>query len=462
MPGAAPVASPRSAVTTALLTGVLAPLNSTMIVVALPTLLRDLDVPLAWGSWLVLSYLVAMAAVQPVGGSLGDRFGRRALLLAGLATFALASLAAALAPNVELLLVARTVQAIAGAIAIPNGTALVRLVVPAGSQGQALGIIAAGIGVAAALGPPLGGFVTDAAGWRWIFAANLVVLVPALVFAWRLPHAAPAASRRFDLVGAALLLVTLVTAALAATLWRVVPSPTLPTLALAAVALVAGALLLRHVRRAAVPVVDLTLFARPGFLAAGVAVMSSNLTMYTVLLAIPVLLSSFGGWGAGATGALLAVMSLPMLLLGPVGGRLSDRVGRRTPAVAGALLAALGLLPLVLVTDATPVIAFVGALALIGAGVGLAGAPVHAAALSAAREHEVGQAAGLHSTMRYVGSITGSALMVAILGDATQLSSFATLFSLLVGAAVVAALAASRLPSPAARTATEPPALGRS
>ncbi|MFO8151283.1 MAG: MFS transporter [Trueperaceae bacterium] len=104
--------------------GVLAPLDSTMIVVALPEVLADLGASLTWGSWIVVSYLVAMAAVQPLGGSLGDRFGRRRLMLLGLGGFAVASAVAAFAPTVEVLIAARTAQAITGASAIPNATAL--------------------------------------------------------------------------------------------------------------------------------------------------------------------------------------------------------------------------------------------------------------------------------------------------------------------------------------------------
>jgi MFS family permease len=119
MPGPARPAT-SDVLAAALLAGVLAPLNSTMIVVALPEVLADLDASLAWGSWIVVSYLVAMAAVQPLGGSLGDRFGRRRVMLLGLTGFALASLLAALATSVELLVLARTIQAITGASAIPN------------------------------------------------------------------------------------------------------------------------------------------------------------------------------------------------------------------------------------------------------------------------------------------------------------------------------------------------------
>src|SRR5690606_37735779 len=123
-----------------------------MIVVALPEILGHLDASLTWGSWVIVSYLVAMAAMQPLGGSLGDRFGRRRLVVLGLGGFLLSSLAAAVAPSIEAVIAARTAQAVFGAITLPNGTALVRTLIPRERQGRALGLIGTGIGAAAAFG----------------------------------------------------------------------------------------------------------------------------------------------------------------------------------------------------------------------------------------------------------------------------------------------------------------------
>lgn len=446
MPGARrPVTG--GVIAAALFTGVLAPLNSTMIVVALPEALADLGASLTWGSWVVVSYLVAMAAVQPLGGALGDRFGRRRLMLLGLGGFAVASGVAALAPTVEVLVAARTAQAIAGASAIPNATALVRTLVPITAQGRALGLVGAGIGVAAAVGPPLGGLVSDAFGWRWIFALNLVPLAPALALAARLADPGRrTVAGRFDLAGAALLSTALVGLALAATVWRVPGVPWPAAAALGATALVAAGGLRRHVARVPAPVVNLRLLGRPSFLAAGLSILASNLTMYTILLALPVFLAQLAGWGTREIGLLLSGMSLLMLVFGPVGGWLSDRLGRRAPALAGTLVAMVGATPLVAVSVGWGWSAYLVPLVVVGSGIGLAGAPVQAAALQAAGAGEAGQAAGLFSTMRYLGSILGAATMAAVLGPGEDERAFRLLFALLVLSAGVAAAASSRLP----------------
>jgi EmrB/QacA subfamily drug resistance transporter len=439
--------SDRAVIVTAMLGGVLAPLNSTMIVVALPAILDDLGASLTWGTWIIISYLVAMAAVQPLGGSLGDRYGRRRLFLLGLGGFLLATVVAAFAWSVEVLIVARVVQAITGATAIPNGTAMVRTLVSATGQGRAFGLIGAGIGVAAALGPPLGGIIAEGLGWRWIFAANLVVLVPGIALALRLPrHGGPRAAGRFDLPGAALLLGALVTLALAATLWRVPGMTWTTTAVLAVVGTAAAFALRRHVGRVTAPILDLTLLRRPGYLSAGLTVLATNMTMYTIMLAVPVFLTQVVAWGARDIGLLLAGMSVLMMVFGPVGGWLSDRVGRRTPAMAGALLAALGTVPLLWIDAGWSWPAYLLPLVVVGMGIGLAAAPVQAAAMQVARPGEAGQAAGLFSTMRYLGSIIGSAGMAAILGEAAGVGAFRALFAVLVVAASAALWSSSRLP----------------
>jgi len=434
-------------VLTALFTGLVAPLNSTMIVVALPEMLADLGASLTWGSWIVLSYLVAMAAVQPLGGSLGDRFGQRRLVLLGSSGFLLASLVAAFAGSVEVLVVARTVQAITGAVAIPNGTALVRTLTPIDGQGRAFGLIGSGMSLAAALGPPLGGFVTESFGWRWIFAANVPVVAIGLILAAALPErAARAAARRFDLLGAALLLLMLVSATLAATSWRAPNLPRAAAPAAAVVALVTAAVLPRHVRRTPNPVLHLSLLRRPGFLPAGLTVLTSNLTMYTVLLAVPVYLARIAGWNAHGIGLLLVGMSGMMALLGPIGGAASDRFGRRLPAVLGCVLTLVGVLPLAFLAPSWSWAALLVPLMVMGVGIGASSAPTHASAMQAASSDQAGRAAGLYSTMRYAGSITGSAVMAAVLGDAPGVPAFQTLFACLGGAAAVAVLTAAMLP----------------
>ncbi|HEU5425114.1 MAG TPA: MFS transporter [Nitrolancea sp.] len=438
----------RTVIGAAALSAMLAPLNSTMIVVALPALLRQFDRSLAWGSWIIISYLVAMATVQPLSGSLGDRLGRRRLMLLGLIAFLAASLLAALAWNIEVLLLARTAQAIAGAVAIPNGAALVRAELPVERQGSALGTVGGAVAIAAGLGPTLGGVLTDLAGWRWIFALNIVLIIPALVLLLRLsdrPATGPA--RRFDLLGATLLTTTLVTLVLAVTLLRVPSAPSLFTATLAVVGLGGGGLLLRHIARNPHPLVSPALFRAPGYSAAVFGVLLTNLAMYTVLLSLPLFLAADAGWNPGATGLLLSGLSLQMVVFSPLGGRLADGRGFRLPAVLGALLILLGLLPLVAISSTWSWPMYLGALILIGIGTGLATAPIQASALLAVPAAQAGQASGFYSTMRYLGSIAGSTMMAALLaGEHPALGHVRALYALLCIFAVAGVVVCAQLP----------------
>jgi EmrB/QacA subfamily drug resistance transporter len=427
----------------------LAPLNSTMIAVAIPSLLEDFDRSLAWGSWIVTSYLVAMAAVQPLGGTLGDRYGRRRLFLVGLALFLAATTVAALSWCVEVLLVARTVQAISGAAAIPNGTALIRSLVLPERRGRAFGNVGAAIAVAAGLGPPIGGILTAALGWRWIFAANLLLLAPALMLGWRLPADSPAPPRpsRFDLRGAGLLTFGLVSLVLCITAWRLPNAPLLlaPLLGLCAAGAVSALVL--HSSHSQDPVLNLALLRARGFAPAVANVALGNLTMYTLLLSLPLFLTAWSPWDSARIGLLLAGLSLPMIVFSPLGGRLSDSLGRRAPAVLGTSLIAAGAFPFLLVYPAWSWLHYLVPLVFIGAGLGLSMAPVQATAIEGAPSSQAGQASGLFSTTRYLGSIVGSSVMAAVLSGSTQpVTHFRVLYALLFLSACGATIAALRLP----------------
>ena len=194
----------------------LAPLNSTMIAVALPDIVEDFDTTIGTVGWLVTSYLLALAVVQPVAGKLGDRHGRRGFMVGGLAVFGLASLGAALAPSLAFLIGFRVLQAVSGAVVFPNGAGLIRELVPADRRGGAFGIVGGSIALAAGLGPLIGGVLVIAGGWRAIFFVNVPFVAAALAIAWRAVPRRPGvvAASAFDWLGAALLATVLIGSAL--------------------------------------------------------------------------------------------------------------------------------------------------------------------------------------------------------------------------------------------------------
>ena len=304
-----------------------APLNSTMIVVALPDIQRSFGVGIAESSWLVTLYLVAMAAGQPIGGNLGDQLGRRRVYLAGLAWFVIASIGCALAPSLEVLIVFRTQQALAGALSFPNGAAMIREATPGNRHGTGFGLIGLSTGTAAALGPPLGGFLVDAFGWASVFWVNVPLGIVALGLGWRsLPRSTKSRHRTttFDLPGAGLLALAL---GMVIFVPKALSQGAAAAIATGAAAIVAGMAFIWRERRISFPVIDVTLFRNRVFAAACTGSALGNLVMYTTLLALPLYLEDVLGYSLRSVGAILVALSACSALLGPIGGRWADRAG---------------------------------------------------------------------------------------------------------------------------------------
>jgi EmrB/QacA subfamily drug resistance transporter len=440
----------RAVVVAVALGALLAPLNSTMIAVALPQIVDDFDTTLGTAGWLVTTYLLALAVVQPIAGKLGDRHGRRPFVVGGLAVFGVASLGAALAPSLLVLSAFRVTQAISGAVVFPNGSGLIRELVPSLRRGRALGIVGGSIAFAAGIGPLLGGILVTVGGWRAIFLVNVPVVAAALATAaWAVPRRRPEAPQTaFDWLGAVLLATILVGTAL-----LVIESgdPWVLAAGTAALAVVAAVFVRRELRHPD-PLLQPRFFRIRCFAAANAGIASSNFAFYTVLLAVPVLLTRHLEWSTLEVGFAVALLSAPMVVCAPLGGRLADNLGRRSPSVAGCVLLTAGIVPLALSPDITPAL-LIGCLAVVGAGVGLSNAGLQAAALEALEPSQAGIAAGVFSTSRYVGSFAGSIALARLLDGGHGLDGFRTVFVMTFVAAVVSVVATTALPKPRSRAA---------
>ncbi len=433
----------------------LAPLNSTMIAVGLAQIGSDFGAGLRETGWLVTAYLIAMAVSQPIAGSLGDIFSRRRIFLGALVGLAMASIGAGLARGLPLLVAFRIGQALAGAMAIPNGMALIRQWIPSERRGAAFGLLGAAVALAAGVGPLLGGYLVGLAGWRAIFWVNIPLIGVALALAWfGLPRGrgsafdqdrlAPA-SDGFDFSGAALLATGLTSLAL-------IPS-TLQTgkvvfaIGLGAAAIAFGVFFVRNEQRVRQPIVNLALLRVQSLRAASVTVALGNLAIYSALLLIPQFLTSIQHRSSVEIGTVMAALSIPLVAFSPVGGWLADRWGRRRLAIVGGTLMVLGMAPFLALQAAWSIGLMSTLLALVGCGLALQAPAVQAAALEAMPGSKAGQASGVFSASRYLGGIAGSAMVVNVLGNgqaATALSD-GRLFVIfvMIEAAIVAALIAS-------------------
>jgi EmrB/QacA subfamily drug resistance transporter len=428
---------------------VLAPLNSTMIAVALPEIRRDYGLSHAAAGWLISAYLIAMAVTQPLGGRLGDQLGRVRVFRAGLLGFGALSLAAAFSPDFAVLVTLRIAQAVAGAVLIPNGMAMLRVMSPEDTLGRLNGITGAVLSAAAAAGPLLGAGALAVGSWRLVFPLSAPLVLAALVLLPRIEMTDERAAARspVDWPGAALfvLVLTLVTVQLSTL--REGGSAARDAALWVALALSAAAFAWRQGGTPA-PVAQWRLFRRRSFSAATAWILLTNLTMYTTLLMIPFFVRDVQGRSAALAGLLLGAMSILVAVVSPLGGRLSDAHGRRALSSTGALIAlagALGLLALMR-TDAPPVL-LAAALAVLGVGLGLGTGPSVTAAIESAPRALAGTASGTSSMMRYIGSIIGAGLLSGVLTNSHSGPAEIGMFRVVAGVVVATAalaLVASR------------------
>ena len=390
-----------------MLTGmVLVPLNSTMIAVGLDAIAHQLGLSVAAAVWVVSAYLITMAVVQPLGGKAGDLWGHRRLFLAGAVVFLAGSVMGAAAASLPTLIVARCMQALGAGVTATNGSALLRRSFPT-TLSQVLGNVGVVQSLGAAAGPLLGSLLIARFGWPSIFWVNLPVLATTILWGWRVlpPDAPRLPARPLDIPGAVGLGGILVSATLA-----------LKNLAVWAWLLIPGALaaiwFVHHERRAAEPVVSLSLFRRPGFLVANGSILAANGFMYTLLLWTPLFLRAHRV-PLTTVGVILLGFSLMSSGAAFGGSRLlsSGRMERGALVrLSFAVDAAAIVLPFLLPT-ATQVGADMLVLLTAGLGSGLGTVAMQSTALLAARRDQAGTASGVYSTSRYLGSILASAAL---------------------------------------------------
>ena len=419
----------------------LVPLNSTMLAVALPSIGDDIGVPAAMlTQWLVTGYLLVAIMLQSPAGKLADSIGHRRALMLGQVIFAAGAILGYLAPGLSGLVIARGLLAAGGAVMVPSAMATLRTRLPAARRGQAFGAFGAVMGLAAAIGPVIGGELAAHFGWRALFSVNAPPIVLAALLG--LGHRGRAEQRkafRADLVGSILLaggLAVLVIASRAKS----------NALALAAGGVVALALFVVWERRVADPVVDLGLFARPVFSASTAIIALQNLAMYALLMALPIVLTRAFHVGSAEVGRTLVAMTLAMVIASLAGGRIADRAGARLTAAIGASVAVVGMIaaatvPLSSSRD------LVLPLSLLGLGLGLTTPSAQASGLDAVPPERSGMAAGVSSTMRYLGGVVGVAIVSALLAHGEPVARYRLAAFIFTGALVLALAATTLLPS---------------
>ncbi len=437
-------------------------LDLLVVATALSTIRRDLGASIAELEWTVNAYTLSFAVLLMTAAVLGDRFGRRRLFAAGLGLFAAASAACAVAPSAGALIAARAVQGAGAALVMPLGLALLNSAFPPQRRGWAMGIFGGVTGLAALVGPVLGGAITQGIAWPWIFWINVPIgLIAAALALTRLPESyGPRAA--LDLPG-----LGLGTAAALGLVWGLVrgnaagwTSPEV-TAAFAAGALAAVAFILREVSTRA-PMLPLRLFRSRSFSAGGAAVFFLNASLTGAVFFMAQFQQVALGQGPLAAGLRLLPWGVTPFLIAPRAGALADRIGERPLIISGLLLQAAGLAWIAGI--AAPGVAYpalIAPMVVSGFGFSLAVPAVTKAVVSSAAAGDIGKASGAFSTMRQLGGCFGVAIVAAVFAAAGSYAS-ARAFSdgfapaMWVAAALSLAGAAAGLALPRRRAAAPP------
>lgn len=386
-------------------------LDATIVNVALPTLGRELGAGLTQLQWVVDGYTLTFAALQLIGGSLGDRLGARRAFAIGLSLFVLASLICGLATSPGMLIAARFAQGVGAAVQLPASLAMVRHAYPdAAARNRAVGVWAAAGGGAVAAGPVLGGLLLVWLGWRSLFLVNLAIGVIGLLATARADATRAGSRRRLDLPGQVIVMLALSGLTFALIEGGTLGWTTTPVLTALAVAVVGGAFFVWWERRAPEPMLPMRLFTHPVFSSASVAGFVQNFAFYGIVFLLSLFLQNERGDSALATGLIFLPMSIAAMASNLLGGRLTGWLGPRLPMMGGQFLFALGLLGLLVAgpTAANWVIWL--ATVPVGIGGGAAVPAMTSAVLETVEPEYAGVASAELNTARQVGGAVGVAL----------------------------------------------------
>jgi EmrB/QacA subfamily drug resistance transporter len=439
-------------------------LDSVVVITALPRMQRELHVGLASLQWTLTAYNIAFAAGIITAAAAGDRFGRRRVFNAGLALFTAASAACALAPNAPELVAARTVQGLGGAIVLPLSLTILTTAYPAARRGMIVGIYGGLAGLAVALGPIVGGAVTQGLDWHWIFWINVPIGAVALPLSMRLLPGSYGAKERFDLAG-----VILVTGGVVAIVWALVrgdqsgwaSAEILSCLVGAAILLLAFAAWERRVNE---PMMPLRLFRSRAFAAGNATTFFMTGAIFAGGFLVTQEFQLARGYSPVSAGVCLLPFFATPMVISPIAGAVSDRIGRRPVMVTGLFLLTAGFVWVAIRGSLSASwVELDVALLIAGIGISMALPTVPTAVLNAVAPRELGKASGINYMMQRFGAVFAIAVASAVfaaqghLGTAAGVTGgFRPALAVCAGFALVAALSALAITSPPAQRVPAP------
>ena len=392
----------------------MAGLDGTIVNIALPTIGRAFDVSTVAVSWVLNAYLIVLVSLLLFASRLGDIKGFRKLFLVGFAIFTLGSAMCGLAPSLDILIISRMLQAVGGAFIAALGAVMVTTYLSPSLRGQALGMVAMFTMLGAALGPVLGGFLTSALSWHYIFLVNIPVGVLAILLGiFILPRTDPVTpDASMDMPGVIIIFVALGTLILGLNMLTS-PTPVSGIAALVVSAIFWGLFYIRE-RRTTDPLINLTLFKNRAFTLQNVNVTLTQIGLAGVMILMPFFLEMVKLVPTDSAGTILLALPIGMILTSPIAGRISDVIGTKKPIILGFVVSAFALFLLSTLGSHSSIGHVEIYLFLLGAGTGFAYAPLNSAVMGEAPVKDRGSTSGLIKMMSNLGSSLGVALVMLV------------------------------------------------
>jgi len=421
----------------------LATIDSSIVNVALPTLVRELKTDFPTVQWVVLAYLLTLAVLLLSVGRLGDMIGKKRIYTVGFGIFTLGSFLCGLAPNVYLLILFRVVQALGATMIMALGVAIVTESFPPKERGKALGISGTMVSIGIVIGPTLGGLILDLLSWNWIFYVNIPVGILGIFMVSRfVPDIKPVGKQRFDFLGAVTLFISLLAFLSALTIGQNIGFGDYRTIALFVVwAIFLGTFIFVE-SRAIQPMIDLTLFRNSLF---SINLITGFITFVSIagtLILMPFFLENILNYSTRQVGLLIAVVPISMGVIAPIAGSLSDRFGSRIITFIGLGILLFGYSYLTSLSGQTSSHSFVLLLLPIGLGMGTFQSPNNSAIMGTAPPDKLGVVSGMLSLTRTLGQSTGIAVNGAIWAALTLNHSESTQVTSATNAPAVAQVSA--------------------
>jgi EmrB/QacA subfamily drug resistance transporter len=399
-----------------MLGSILGPLDGSIVNTVLPSITEYFKTDISVAQWVPTIYLLTISCLILLYGRLGDMIGYRNVFLSGLAAFTLTSALCGVSQSIWMLIVFRALQGLAAGMMMAVGYAIITSAFPPQERGKALGIYAISIAVGLGLGPTLGGLIAQHLSWRYVFFINVPIGVTAVFWGYRIiPQSVRKAGQRLDIRGAAMAFVFLTSLLLYANRgdswgWLAPAS-----VALLATAIVSGAMFIWMEKTAAQPMLNLSLFSNRVFAFANLSALLNFVATYAVVFLTPFYLRIVLGYDVLKIGLVMAASPVATLVVAPLSGAISDRIGTRPLAFCGMCLQAAGLFLLSQLQVGSDAVDVVWRLAIAGAGAGLFGSPNNSAVMGSVPVVHLGIASGILAAMRNVGMVMGIAVAGAVL-----------------------------------------------